>query len=114
MCAACCAQVEMSGVWVVFDGSAVSESWPVRPHVVVPVVFWESGADIVLSLGRSGDIFIPSDCWCSEAVWWSGRLSSLCVRRVVCMVTWVIMSVVPSWMDILFERGCMSFVCDVR
>ena len=51
----------MSGVLVVFDGSAVSESWPVRPDVLVPVVFWESGADIVLSLGRSGDISIPSD-----------------------------------------------------
>jgi hypothetical protein len=39
----------------VVDGSAVSESWPVRPDVVVPVVFWESGADIVLGLGWSGD-----------------------------------------------------------
>ena len=35
-----CAQVEMSGVLVVFDGSAVGESWPVRPDVVVPVVLW--------------------------------------------------------------------------
>ena len=104
----------MSGVLVVVDGPAVSESWPVRPDVVVPVVLWESGADIVLGLGRSGYISIPSDGWCSGAVWWSGRLSSLCVRRVVCMVTWVVMSLVPFWVDILLGRCCMSFVCDVR
>ena len=104
----------MSCVLVVVDGSAVSEAWPVRPDVVVPVVFWESGADIVFGLGWSSDVSVLSDCLCAGVVWWSGRLWILCMRRVVCMVTWVIMSVVPSWMDILFERGCMRFVCNVR
>ncbi len=104
----------MSCVLVVVDGSAVSETWPVRPDVVVPVVFWESGADIVLGLCWSSDVSVSSDCLCAGVVWWSGRLWSLFMRRAVCMVAWVIMSVVPSWMDIVFERGCMSFVCDVR
>jgi hypothetical protein len=104
----------MSGVLVVVDGSAVSETWPVRPDVVVPVVFWESGADIVLGLGWSSDVSVPSDCLCAGVVWWSGRLWGLCMRRAVCMVAWVIMSVVPSWTDILLEGGCMSVVCDVR